>query len=166
MSFSFPDGVRSFPCPVPFLCNMLCRLPEKKKSSQIAYFTCPFPFPVPFLCVAFLFLVLFFVFLSNMLFGRPGKSIFTNCIPSLAFPFLFLFVAFSCFSVISFPFCSFHVLSFQFILLSLFLLFLLSCPVLSIVWSCLVSLSLPFFTPLRNLCLTEPKRTVNRTESP
>ena len=62
------------PFPFPFLSFPICFLDcQEKAYSQIAYLTCPFPFPVHYF--AFLsFLFLFFDFLSNMLFGRPGKK--------------------------------------------------------------------------------------------
>ena len=78
LSFSF-----SFP-----ICVLDC---QEKAYWRIAYLTCPFPFPVH--CFAFLSF-LFLAFLSNMLFGRPGKSIFANRIPSPGFSFSILFLCF------------------------------------------------------------------------
>ena len=106
LSLAFADIVLSFPCPFPFLSNMLFRLSGKCihklhtlpvlflfLSLSIALLSFPF-LPFPFL---------FLAFLSNMLFGRPGKNIFANCVPSPCFSFS---IPFLCFPFLFLPFLS------------------------------------------------------------
>ena len=96
LSFPFP-----FPCfPFQYAYNIDGM---EKAYSLIAFL----PVHVHFLFLSFAFpdIVLSFPcpFLSNMLFGLPGKSIFTNCIPYLSFSFSSL-CQLLCFPFLPFPF--------------------------------------------------------------
>ena len=110
----------------------------------------PLPFfSLYFLCFPFLFLSLSFscpfpCFPFQYAFWKAWKNMFTNCIPSPSF--LFLFFAFPSLSFLSFPFlkdCSPPFLSFCFPFSPV-----LSCRVYSLVLSYLLLFSFLFFTPL------------------
>ena len=163
ISFSFPllSPTLSFPFLVLFLSNMRFRLPGKSiLTNCIPYL--PFSFSCPLLCFPFLpFLGIPFQYA----FWKAWKK---HIRKSHSFPWLFLFYSLS---LLSLPFLTFlKIVTFLFFPFAFHFHFFSSCPVLSVVYSlvlsCLFVHCLSFLYPTANLYLTEPKRTVNRTESP